>query len=73
LRKNARNFAQFLKIRDYFFWGAIFGHISALFPKNTQKSPVLSRFRQEVSRIQKSTASKTTIFGTFETKSMAVS
>jgi hypothetical protein len=52
LRKNARNFAQFLKIRDYFFWGAIFGHISALFPKNTQKSPVLSRMEGKISQIR---------------------
>jgi hypothetical protein len=51
LRKNARNFAQFLKIRDYFFWGAIFGHISALFPKNTQKSPVSSSFERNSSQI----------------------
>jgi len=58
LRKNARNFAQFLKIRDYFLSDTIFGDISALFPKFVQKSPVSSRFEQEISRIQKCAARK---------------
>jgi hypothetical protein len=46
------NFAQFLKIRDYFLSAAIFGDNSALFAKNTQKSPVSSGFEWKSSQIR---------------------